>query len=107
VSINVFCMLNVVICCHCPFFYFEFVAWRTLFVDLTAVDRFFYANRFMLLYCFVNLSTGFRIFVKVFVPEHGFVPSLSNIIASSNWLEREVWICLVYLLVLILICVGF
>lgn len=76
--LSVFLFRNLLLGAHC-------------LLDLTAVDRFFYANRFMLLYCFVNLSTGFRIFVKVFVPEHGFVPSLSNIIASSNWLEREVW----------------
>src|SRR5580698_4195 len=68
-------------------------------MDLTAVDYLFYAGgriqkeyRFEVVVHFFSLKHNHRIRLKVPVDEkHPEVDSLSDIWASANWYEREVW----------------
>jgi NADH-quinone oxidoreductase subunit C len=68
-------------------------------MDLTAVDYLFYAGgrvqkecRFEVVYHFFSLKHNHRIRIKVTVDEKDpEVDTLSDLWASANWYEREVW----------------
>jgi NADH-quinone oxidoreductase subunit C len=68
-------------------------------MDLTAVDYLFYAGgriqkecRFEVVYHFFSLKFNHRIRLKVPVDEKSpQVDTLSDLWASANWYEREVW----------------
>ena len=68
-------------------------------MDLTAVDYLFYAGgrgpkewRFEVVYHFYSLKHNHRIRIKIPVDEKNpEVDSLSDLWASANWYEREVW----------------
>ncbi len=68
-------------------------------MDLTAVDYLFFAGgriqkefRFEVVYHFYSLKHNHRIRIKVQVDEKDLhVDSLSDLWASANWYEREVW----------------
>jgi NADH-quinone oxidoreductase subunit C len=68
-------------------------------MDLTAVDYLFYAGgriqkkwRFEAVYHFFSLKFNHRIRIKVAVDEQNpELDSLTDLWASANWYEREVW----------------
>lgn len=68
-------------------------------MDLTAVDYLFYAGgriqkpfRFEVVYHFLSLKHNHRLRLKVVLDEKSpEVDTLSDIWASANWYEREVW----------------
>lgn len=68
-------------------------------MDLTAVDYLFFAGgriqkefRFEVVYHFLSLKNNIRLRVKVPVDEKDpEVETLSDLWASANWYEREVW----------------
>ena len=67
-----------------------------MFIDLVSIDYSAYpgstGDRFGLVYLFKSLELGHRIQLKVSVPEdEPAVPSLSNLYANANWLEREAY----------------
>jgi len=59
--------------------------------DITAADYPNNKNRFVVIYSFLSLLNNMRVFIKVHITALTYLPSLSNILSSSNWLEREVW----------------
>ena len=65
-----------------------------MLIDLVSIDYSVYPNysgeRFGLAYLLKSLSKGHRIQLKVAVPEEKpLVPTVSNLYANANWLERE------------------
>lgn len=48
-------------------------------------------NRFILIYSFLNVLKSFRFFLQLSVNFLEYVSSISKLIASSAWLEREAW----------------
>jgi len=59
--------------------------------DITAVDFPNNKNRFMVVYSLLSLLNNMRVIIKVHITALTHLPSLSNLMLSSNWLEREVW----------------
>jgi NADH-quinone oxidoreductase subunit C len=70
-----------------------------MLMDLTAVDYLFFAggriqkdHRFEVVYHFYSLTKNHRLRLKVPVQEeHAEVDTLTDLWASANWYEREVW----------------
>lgn len=64
-------------------------------VEVTAVDYLEYEeaqDRFGVVYVLVNIATGARVLVKVFVNDpQPTLPTMYPLWKSSNWLEREVY----------------
>ena len=64
-------------------------------VEVTAVDYLEYEeaqDRFGVVYVLVNITTGARVLVKVFVNDpQPTLPTMYPLWKSSNWLEREVY----------------
>jgi NADH-quinone oxidoreductase subunit C len=66
-------------------------------VDITAVDNFFFIDRFEVFYNFLNYKARFRFLLSTFVKVSSSLPygigleSLSSLYKSAVWLEREVW----------------
>ena len=59
--------------------------------DLWATDFPARRNRFELTYSLLSNKKNMRIYVKTFVNEWEFVPSVTQLFESAAWLEREVW----------------
>jgi len=66
-----------------------------MLADLTAVDYLEYpdaADRFGVVYCVVNTTTGERLFVKTFVnPPEPELPTVYPLWRSADWFERELF----------------
>jgi len=63
-----------------------------MLMDLTCVDYLGREPRFEMVYHLYSLERGHRLRVKAGAPEEpGRVPSLCELWASANWMEREVW----------------
>ena len=66
-----------------------------LLVDVTCVDYLNYRgakDRFGMVYLLANTETNERITVRAFVNDpEPTVPSMVDLWAGANWLEREVW----------------
>jgi len=66
-----------------------------LLSDITAVDYLHYADardRFAVVYCLTNTTTGERLVVKVFLNEPDLtIPSAFPLWKGADWLEREVY----------------
>ena len=60
-------------------------------VDICTVDYLKPNNRFEINYMLLSLKYKARFRVKFYVNENTYVPSLVNLYASVNWLERENW----------------
>ncbi|MEE9426718.1 MAG: NADH-quinone oxidoreductase subunit C [Paracoccaceae bacterium] len=60
-------------------------------VDITAIDFPGRAARFDVVYHFLSMYQNHRIRVKVAVREDDMVPSISDVHASANWFEREIF----------------
>lgn len=60
-------------------------------IDITAVDYPEREERFELVYMLLSLSNNFRLRIKIKIKESDIVDSLSDLYASSDWLEREVY----------------
>lgn len=80
------------------YFVLEFL-WKELGFDmlteLTAVDYLEYpdaVDRFSVVYCLINTTTGERVIVKTFLnPPDLSLPSVYPLWRSADWLEREVF----------------
>ena len=66
-----------------------------MIVDLTAVDYLRYPNakdRFAVVYCLLNTTTGLRLVVKTHVNDPDpTVPSVYGLWKGADWMEREVY----------------
>jgi len=66
-----------------------------MLVDVTAVDYLEYpdaADRYGVIYALLNVDSGARVFVKVWVNDpEPTLPSVVSLWRSANWLEREVY----------------
>lgn len=66
-----------------------------MLIDVTAVDYLYYPNardRFAVIYCLLNVTTGQRLVVKTYLNEPDLVlPSVFSLWKSADWLEREVY----------------
>ncbi|RKT30421.1 NADH dehydrogenase subunit C [Roseovarius halotolerans] len=63
----------------------------TTLVDITAVDYPERAKRFDVVYHFLSMYQNQRIRLRVAVREEDMVPSITDLHASANWFEREVF----------------
>ncbi|HET7409156.1 MAG TPA: NADH-quinone oxidoreductase subunit C [Paracoccaceae bacterium] len=63
----------------------------TTLIDITGVDFPERDDRFDLVYHFLSMPQNQRIRVKVAVAEDEMVPSISDLFASADWYEREVF----------------
>lgn len=59
--------------------------------DIFVIDYPSRLRRFELVYCFLSVYTGVRVFLKTHISENTTMYSISNVFNSSNWLERECW----------------
>lgn len=59
--------------------------------DLTAVDYPERPERFEMVYQFLSMTNNMRLRILVPVAEGQAVPSITELFASANWAEREVW----------------
>ncbi len=66
-----------------------------MLAELTAVDYLHYPNardRYGVVYCLLNTTTGERVFVKTFVNDPDpCLPSVFPLWKGADWLEREVY----------------
>lgn len=66
-----------------------------MLVDITCVDYLTYrgaTNRFVLVYLLTNTETNLRLTLRVPLLESDLhVPTVTDLWAGANWLEREVW----------------
>jgi len=60
-------------------------------VDITAIDHPGREARFELVFHFLSMYRNHRIRLKVAVREDDMVPSITDLHASANWFEREVF----------------
>lgn len=63
-----------------------------MLTDVTCVDYLGEEPRFEMVYHLYSLAKNHRLRIKARVPEaHPHVPTLCDLWASANWMEREVW----------------
>ncbi len=62
-------------------------------IDITVVDYPKNKHRFEIVYQLLSVSYNCRVRVKTRVNELTPINSISNIYASADWLEREIWDC--------------
>lgn len=80
------CIMNLVL------FLFRFSSLQfNMLVDMTAVDYPNNVNRFEVVYNLLSMVNNMRVVIKVYLTALLYLPTLSNFVASSNWLEREIW----------------
>jgi len=60
-------------------------------IDITAVDYPQNEKRFKIVYLLLSHENNFRIIIDSYVKENEFVPSLTSVFQSANWMEREVF----------------
>ena len=63
---------------------------RTL-IDITAIDYLGEKQRFQVIYNLLSMHHNQRVRVKVSLSERDEIPSITDIYASSDWYEREVF----------------
>lgn len=71
------------------YFKFNSILKAKALMDICVVDYISDTNRFELTYSFIFET--YRIFLKTKISSNKYILSLSNVFASANWLEREVW----------------
>ena len=66
-----------------------------MLIDITAVDYLRYPearDRFGVIYCLLNLTTGERVYVKTYLNEPDLtIPSAFPLWRGADWMEREVY----------------
>lgn len=66
-----------------------------MLIDLTAVDYLYYpqaTDRFGVIYCLLNLTSGERVVVKTYLNEPDLtLPSVFPLWKGADWMEREVY----------------
>ena len=67
----------------------------SMLVDITCVDYLEYegaADRFGVVYCLLNMTTGERLIVRTFVNDpNPALPTVSTLWKGADWMEREVY----------------
>ena len=67
----------------------------SMLVDITCVDYLEYegaADRFGLVYCLLNMTTGERLIVRTFINDpHPSLPTVTPLWKGADWMEREVY----------------
>jgi NADH-quinone oxidoreductase subunit C len=66
-----------------------------MLIDITAADYLYYSDakdRFGVIYCLLNTTSGERLYVKTYVNEPELtVPSVFELWRGADWMEREVY----------------
>jgi len=60
-------------------------------IDITAIDYPEKENRFKLVYLLLSHENNLRLVIYSNIKENVFVPSVSKIFPSANWMEREIF----------------
>jgi len=60
-------------------------------IDITAVDYPQREKRFKIVYLLLSHENNLRIIININIDEKIIVPSITKIISSANWMEREVF----------------
>ena len=60
-------------------------------IDITAVDYPQREKRFKIVYLLLSHENNFRIVINTNIEEKTYVPSITKIFPSANWMEREVY----------------
>jgi len=60
-------------------------------IDITAVDHLEREKRFRIVYLLLSHENNLRITINTNIDEKHFVPSITKIFPSANWMEREVF----------------
>jgi len=60
-------------------------------IDITAVDYLEREKRFRIVYLLLSHENNLRITINTNIDEKHFVPSITKIFPSANWMEREVF----------------
>ena len=60
-------------------------------IDITAVDYLEREKRFKIVYLLLSHENNLRITINTNIDEKQFVPSITKIFPSANWMEREVF----------------
>ena len=60
-------------------------------IDITAVDYPEKEKRFKIVYLLLSHENNFRIVINTNIEEKTYVPSITKIFPSANWMEREVF----------------
>jgi len=60
-------------------------------IDITAVDYPEKEKRFKIVYLLLSHENNFRIVINTNIEEKTYVPSITKIFPSANWMEREVY----------------
>ena len=60
-------------------------------IDITAVDHLEREKRFRIVYLLLSHENNLRITINTNIDEKQFVPSITKIFPSANWMEREVF----------------
>ena len=67
----------------------------SMLVDITCVDYLEYegaADRFGVVYCLLNMTTGERLIVRTFVNDpNPTLPTVTTLWKGADWMEREVY----------------
>lgn len=59
--------------------------------DIVCVDNLHAKSRFELIYCLRSIENNITFYVSINCEADQPVPSVTEIYASANWLEREIW----------------
>ena len=60
-------------------------------VDITAVDYPSKTKRFKLIYLLLSHENNLRIIINLNIEDKAFIPTITKIFPSANWMEREVF----------------
>ena len=60
-------------------------------VDITAVDYTSKTKRFKLIYLLLSHENNLRIIINLNIEDKAFIPTITKIFPSANWMEREVF----------------
>lgn len=63
-------------------------------------------ERFEVVYNLLSLTQNNRIRVKIAVGENELVPTATKVFSTAAWFEREIWTCMVFILMGILTCAA-
>ncbi len=84
-----FFFLHYIILVLCNFSFFKLDTLMDIFCVDYVNNKFI--SRFLVSYSFWNITSGLRIFFKLFTNIFGSIFSLNTFFFNANWFEREIW----------------